>query len=446
MPNIHFTAQQTAERFVRYASIYTQSEEGVADTPSTHCQFDLARLLYQELIRMGAADVWLDEDKCYVYATIPATIPAPPEELLRARPDAAKKKRENLAPILGLVAHMDTSNAVDASGHPAVHPRVIEHYDGGRITLNEALQLSIGPEEFPELKEKTGKTLIVTDGTTVLGGDDKAGITQIMEAAAFFLQHKDIAHGTIRIMFTPDEEVGNGTRNMDLSHFAVDYAYTVDGGAVGELEYENFNAASALITVQGVSAHPGSAKGVMRNALLVAMEFDSLLPKELPSNTEGYEGFYHLEAMNGTADIATMEYLIRDHDRALFEKRKKIVSEAARTINERYGSTVIQAEITDSYYNMAEKIRPHMHLIDNAGRAMEQLGIVPRIAPVRGGTDGARISFLGIPCPNLFTGAYHFHSRREYVVAEEMALGAETIIRILNQYAGYELDADESAR
>ena len=446
MSKIHFDVQETAERFVRYASVYTQSEEGVADTPSTHCQFDLARLLYQELLRMGAADVWLDEDKCYVYASIPATIPSVPKEVLAARPDAAAKRRENLAPILGLVAHMDTSNAVDASGHPAIHPRVIADYDGGRILLNEALQLSMGPEEFPELREKIGKTLIVTDGTTVLGGDDKAGITQIMEAAAFFLQHKDIAHGTIRIMFTPDEEVGNGTRNMDPSRFAVDYAYTVDGGGVGELEYENFNAASAVITVQGVSAHPGSAKGVMRNALLTAMEYNSLLPDELPSNTEGYEGFYHLEAMNGTADTATLEYLIRDHDRALFEKRKQVVADTAQKINARYGSTVVHAEITDSYYNMAEKIRPHMHLIENARRAMEQLGIVPRIAPVRGGTDGARISFLGIPCPNLFTGAYHYHSRREYVVAEEMALGAETIIRILNQYAGYELDTDEAAR
>lgn len=427
-------------RFIRYASIYTQSEEGTPDTPSTRCQFDLARLLYRELTDMGASDVFLDEDKCYVYATVPATIPPASLEALAARNDALTKKRENLAPILGLVAHMDTSNAVDARNHPCIRPRVIEHYDGGRILLNEKRKLSMGPEEFPELSSKAGRTLIVTDGTTVLGGDDKAGITQIMEAADFFLRHKDIAHGTIRIMFTPDEEVGNGTLNMNTEHFSVDYAYTVDGGAVGELEYENFNAASALVSVQGISAHPGSAKGIMRNALLTAMEYNDLLPREIPSTTEGYEGFYHLEELKGTADSAAMEYLIRDHSRELFEKRKRIVLEAADTINQRCGDTAVTVTITDSYYNMAEKIRPHMHLIENARKAMEQLGIVPLVTPIRGGTDGARMSFLGIPCPNLFTGAYHYHGRYEYVVAEEMVLGAETIIRILNQYAGYELD------
>jgi tripeptide aminopeptidase len=442
MPTIHFDTRETAERFVRYASIYTQSEEGVADTPSTACQFDLARLLYRELAEMGASDVRLDEKKCYVYATIPATIPAASKEELAKRADSVVKKRENLAPILGLAAHMDTSNAVDARTHPQIHPRIIEHYDGGRILLNEKLNLSMGPEKFPELAGKAGKTLVVSDGTTVLGGDDKAGITQIMEAASFFLHHRDIAHGTIRIMFTPDEEVGNGTMNMDTEQFAVDYAYTVDGGTVGELEYENFNAASVVVAVQGVSAHPGSAKGIMRNALLAAMEYNELLPKEIPANTEGYEGFYHLEAMKGTADAAELEYIIRDHDRALFEKRKQVMKAAADTLNERYRDTVVTVTTADSYYNMAEKIRPHMHLVENAKRAMEQLGITPVVEPIRGGTDGARMSFMGIPCPNLFTGAYHYHGRNEYVVAEEMVLGAETIIRIMNQYAGYELDAD----
>ncbi len=438
---MHFDVQKITERFVRYACVYTQSEEGVADTPSTMCQFDLARLLYKELQEMGASDVFLDEDKCYVYATIPATIPAASKEALAKRADSVAKKRENLAPILGLVAHMDTSNAVDASEHPMIHPRVIENYDGAPIVLNKELGILTDPAEYTELKDKVGQTLIVTDGTTVLGGDDKAGVTQIMEAAAFFLQNKDVAHGTIRIMFTPDEEVGNGTRNMDLTHFAVDYAYTVDGGAVGELEYENFNAASAQLTIQGVSAHPGSAKGIMRNALLVAMEFNDLLPKgETPADTEGYEGFYHLEYLEGTADTARMEYIIRDHDRDLFEKRKETMQKAADAINARYHDEVVTAKITDSYYNMAEKIRPHMHLVDNARKAMEQVGVTPLVAPIRGGTDGARMSFLGIPCPNLFTGSYHYHGRHEYVVAQEMVLGAETIIRILNQYAGYELD------
>ena len=440
MAVLHFDKEKIAERFMRYARVFTQSKEGVADTPSTPCQWDLARLLQKELEEMGASEVVLDEEKCYVYATIPGNIPVD-EEKLSGRADRRKKRRENSAPILGLVAHMDTSDAVDASSHPEIHPRKIENYDGGTIVLNEEKNLSMSPAEYPELAGKKGQTLIVTDGTTVLGGDDKAGVAQIMEAAQFLLQHPEIAHGTIRIMFTPDEEVGNGTRNVNMDEFAVDYGYTVDGGGIGELEYENFNAASAHLSIQGLSTHPGSAKGKMRNALLVAMEFNSLLPAdEIPAKTEGYEGFYHLEEMHGTADAAEMDYIIRDHDRAKFEHRKEVVLAAVKTINERYGAKVITAEISDSYYNMEEKIRPHMHLIDNAKAAMREIGVEPVVSPIRGGTDGAVLSFRGIPCPNLFTGSYNFHSRYEYVVAEEMALGAETLIRILNKYAGYELD------
>ncbi len=440
MAVLHFDKEKIAERFMRYARVFTQSKEGVADTPSTPCQWDLARLLQRELEEMGASEVVLDEEKCYVYATIPGNIPVD-EEKLSGRADRRKKRRENSAPILGLVAHMDTSDAVDASSHPEIHPRKIENYDGGTIVLNEEKNLSMSPAEYPELAGKKGQTLIVTDGTTVLGGDDKAGVAQIMEAAQFLLQHPEIAHGTIRIMFTPDEEVGNGTRNVNMDEFAVDYGYTVDGGGIGELEYENFNAASAHLSIQGLSTHPGSAKGKMKNALLVAMEFNSLLPAdEIPAKTEGYEGFYHLEEMHGTADAAEMDYIIRDHDRAKFEHRKEVVLAAVKTINERYGAKVITAEISDSYYNMAEKIRPHMHLIENARAAMREIGVEPVVSPIRGGTDGAVLSFRGIPCPNLFTGSYNFHSRYEYVVAEEMALGAETLIRILNKYAGYELD------
>ena len=440
MAVLHFDKEKIAERFMRYARVFTQSKEGVADTPSTPCQWDLARLLQKELEEMGASEVVLDEEKCYVYATIPGNIPVD-EEKLSGRADRRKKRRENSAPILGLVAHMDTSDAVDASSHPEIHPRKIENYDGGTIVLNEEKNLSMSPAEYPELAGKKGQTLIVTDGTTVLGGDDKAGVAQIMEAAQFLLQHPEIAHGTIRIMFTPDEEVGNGTRNVNMDEFAVDYGYTVDGGGIGELEYENFNAASAHLSIQGLSTHPGSAKGKMKNALLVAMEFNSLLPAdEIPAKTEGYEGFYHLEEMHGTADAAEMDYIIRDHDRAKFEHRKEVVLAAVKTINERYGAKVITAEISDSYYNMAEKIRPHMHLIENARAAMREIGVEPVVSPIRGGTDGAVLSFRGIPCPNLFTGSYNFHSRYEYVVAEEMALGAETLIRILNKYAGYELD------
>ncbi len=440
MAALHFDKEKIAERFLRYAKVFTQSKEGVADTPSTPCQWDLARLLKKELEEMGASDVVLDEEKCYVYATIPGNIPAN-EEKLSARGDRRKKRRENSAPILGLVAHMDTSDAVDASAHPEIHPREIENYDGGTIVLNEEKNLSMSPAEYPELAGKKGKTLIVTDGTTVLGGDDKAGVTQIMEAAQFLLQHPEIAHGTVRIMFTPDEEVGNGTRNVNMDEFAVDYGYTVDGGGIGELEYENFNAASAHLAIQGLSTHPGSAKGKMRNALLVAMEYNALLPAdEIPAKTEGYEGFYHLEEMHGTADAAEMDYIIRDHDRAKFERRKEVVLDAAKKINEKYGTNVISAEVSDSYYNMEEKIRPHMHLIENAKAAMREIGVEPVVSPIRGGTDGAVMSFRGVPCPNLFTGSYNFHSRYEYVVAEEMALGAETLIRILNKYAGYELD------
>lgn len=436
----HFDKNKMAERFIRYASIFTQSEEGVPDTPSTKCQFDLARLLAKELQEMGASDVWLDEKKCYVYATIPGNIPADPAKVA-ARKDAAAKHRENPAPIIGLVSHMDTSNAVDAKDHPYIHPRLIENYDGGDIVLNDEKKIHMGPSEYPDLARHKGQTIIVTDGTTVLGGDDKAGVTQIMEAAYFFLHHPEIAHGTIRIMFTPDEEVGNGTRNVDMNHFAVDYAYTVDGGDVCAIEYQNFNAASADITIHGLSTHPGDAKGKMRNALLVGMEFNSLLPPgQTPYDTEGYEGFWHLDEMKGTTDEAGMNYIIRDHDRAKFEERKKIIHSVAEKLNEKYGAGVVEADVKDSYYNMEEKIRPHMHLITNVEQAMEELGMKWYVNPIRGGTDGAVLSFRGIPCPNLGTGAYNYHSRYEYVVADEMAVGAEVLIRVLNRYAGYTLE------
>ena len=439
MSNLHFDVKEITERFVRYASVYTQSKEGVPDTPSTPCQFDLAKLLVHELEEMGAQEISLDEEKCYVYATIPATIPAASAEALASRKDSAAKRRENLAPILGLAAHMDTSDAVDASSHPEIHPQVIENYDGQPIHLPATGDVIADSY----LQELIGKTLITADGTTVLGGDDKAGVAQIMAVAQFLLSHPEIAHGTIRIMFTPDEEVGNGTLNMDQKRFAVDYAYTIDGGGIGELEYENFNAASAQITIQGHSTHPGSAKGKMRNALQLAMEFNSLLPAgERPEYTEGYEGFYHLDELSGTTDQAQMDYIIRDHDRTLFEKRKETMQSAADTMNQKYGAGTVLADIHDNYYNMAEKVKPHMHLVENAKASMEKLGITPVISPIRGGTDGAVMSFRGIPCPNLFTGSYNYHSRYEYVVAEEMALGAETVLRILNAYAGYELDAE----
>ncbi len=436
-PTIHFDVQESAARFIRYASVYTQSKEGVADTPSTACQRDLAVMLAGELREMGAADVVYDEDKCYVYATIPGNIPADAKKVA-ARDDAAKKRRENMAPILGLVAHMDTTDAVDAK---EIHPRLLAPYEGGKIVLNEALGISMSPETMPDLADHVGKTIIVTDGTSILGGDDKAGVTQIMEVAKFLLSHPEIAHGTIRIMFTPDEEVGNGTLNVNYDHFAADYAYTIDGGAIGELEYENFNAASCHVTIAGKSTHPGDAKGEMINALLVATEFNALLPaNEIPFCTEGYEGFYHLEDMSGVTDHAEMDYIIRDHDKEKFAARKQMMTTVADKLNDKYGAGTVTIKVTDSYYNMAEKIAPHMHLIDNAVKAMETIGVTPRIQPIRGGTDGGHLSFEGVPCPNMATGAYHYHSRYEYVCADEMVLGAEIILRILNTYAGYELD------
>ena len=433
----HFNTREIADRFIRYASVYTQSKEGVADNPSTSCQRDLAKILYEELLAMGASDVSYDEEHCYVYASVQGNIPADPDKTALL-PDAAAKRRENTAPILGLVAHMDTSDAVDAK---EIHPRLIENYDGRPVILSESPTYILDPADYPELSKEKGNTLIVTDGTSVLGGDDKAGITQIMEVFRFYLQHPEYAHGTIRLMFTPDEEVGNGTMHVDRRHFAVDYAYTIDGSAVGELEYENFNAASASIDIQGLSTHPGDAKDKMKNALLIGMELNALLPPdEIPARTEGYEGFYHLDEMSGTTDHAHMEYILRDHDRSKFEEKKQKVTDAAQQLNKVYGEGTVTLKIEDSYYNMAEKILPHRHLIDNAKEAMQELGVTPVTQPIRGGTDGCKLSFEGIPCPNLGTGAFNYHSRYEYVSAQQMETGAEILLRILNKYAEFEIN------
>lgn len=433
--------QEITQRFVRYASICTQSEEGVEDTPSTGIQRELAKLLTEELRQMGAAEVVYDEEKCYVYATVPGNLPCDAQKLA-ARGDVQKKRRENLAPILGLVAHMDTSNAVSAT---AVHPRVIENYDGGRIVLDAEGRYVSDPEKgMEDLKDQIGNTLVVTDGTSVLGGDDKAGVTQIMEVVRFYLAHPEFPHPTIRVMFTPDEEVGNGTLNADLEQFAVDYAYTVDGSTVGGLEYENFNAATAELTFHGISTHPGDAKGKMRNALLMAVDFQNLMPqKETPFHTAGYQGFYHLEELSGSCEEAKAVYIIRDHDREKFEQRKDYVRQVARRLEETYGEGSVTLKLGDSYYNMREKIWPHRHLIDLAIAAMKKSGVEPRISPIRGGTDGAMLSFRGIPCPNLGTGAYHYHSRYEYVSVDEMEKGVEVLVRLLGAYAAYELDAEE---
>ena len=357
----------------------------------------LAEELVRQMQELGIQDARVDAYG-YVYGTIPANC-------------------EKDIPVYGLIAHMDT--APDAPGEN-IRARVTEAYDGGDVVLNEEKHIVLSPKEYPQLKNAIGKRLIVTDGTTLLGADDKAGVAEILSAAELLLT-SDRKHGTVKLAFTPDEEIGCGADNFDVAGFGADYAYTVDGGAIGELEYENFNAASAKIVIRGKSIHPGSAKGQMVNAALVAMELHGLLPAlETPYYTDGYEGFYHLTGMQGETEQAELQYIIRDHDRAKFEDRKAVMQKVCAEIDRRYGAGTVELTLRDSYYNMKEKIEPCMFLIENAKQAMEQLGIEPKVVPIRGGTDGARLSFEGLPCPNLCTGGENFHGRFEYIPAEDM--------------------------
>ena len=400
--------QSVKERFLRYVAINTESAEA-AVVPSTECQRDLAVLLVKELKEMGASNVRYDETHCYVYATIPANC-------------------ETDAPVLGFIAHMDTSPALSGAN---VKARCVPDYDGEDIVLNEALNIVLTVSDFPELKHYTGKELIVTDGTTLLGADDKAGVAEIMAMAEYLLTHPEIKHGAIQIGFTPDEEVGAGVDFFDVEGFGADLAYTVDGGRLGELEYENFNAAGAKVTIQGMSIHPGSAKDRMVNAILVGMELQSLLPvQQNPAYTEGYEGFFHLDSMSGSVELAKMDYIIRDHDKAKFEIKKKLFADACDFLNKKYGEGTVNAVIRDSYYNMKEQILPHMELIDNACAAMKKLGIEPIIVPVRGGTDGARLSFMGLPCPNLCTGGHNCHGKFEFICVESMEKTTELLVEL----------------
>ena len=385
------------DRFLKLVSYHTTSDEASETCPSTARQLKLAQELVRQMQDMGISDAHVDADG-YVYGTIPANC-------------------EKKLPVYGLIAHMDTSP--DALGEN-IHARITEAYDGGDVVLNEALGIVLSPKEYPQLKNAVGKHLIVTDGTTLLGADDKAGVAEILSAAQLLLTSGK-PHGTVRLAFTPDEEIGRGADRFDVAGFGADYAYTVDGGAIGELEYENFNAASAKIVIHGKSIHPGSAKGQMVNAALVAMELHGLLPAlETPYYTEGYEGFYHLTGMQGETEQAELQYIIRDHDRAKFEARKHVMEAVCAEINRRYGAGTATLTLRDSYYNMKEKIEPCMFLIDNAADAMRQLGITPKIVPIRGGTDGARLSFEGLPCPNLCTGGENFHGRFEYIPAADM--------------------------
>ena len=411
------------DKFLKYVTIDTQSDEDSTTSPSTEKQKDLARLLVGELKEMGASDVRMDEEYGYVYATIPSTL----------------KEEGKEVPVIGFIAHVDTSPAVSGKD---VKPRIVENYDGKDIVLNQELNIILPVEENPELLEYEGKKLIVTDGTTLLGADDKAGVAEIMTMAQTLLAHPEKEHGTIRIAFTPDEEVGRGVDHFDVEGFQADYAYTVDGGALGELEYESFNAAGARLHVNGYSVHPGSAKNKMLNAILLAQEFQSLLPVfETPAATEGYEGFYHADRMTGTVESAQADYIIRDHSRELFEKKKAYFREAADFLNKKYGKEIFTVEMQDSYYNMKEKIYPeNAHLIDTAVKAMEEAGVTPLIAPIRGGTDGSRLSFMGLPCPNLCTGGMNYHGRYEYVCIESMEKCVEIILNIISLYAEHGIE------
>ena len=406
---------KTHERFLNYVRIHTASSEDSTTVPTTARQFDLAKLLVEELHALGIENARVD-DKCYVYASIPATAGC-----------------EN-APALGFIAHMDT--VPDFSGEN-VQPRNIENYDGGEVVLGNSGR-TLSPEKLPHLPSLKGKTLIVTDGTTVLGGDDKAGIAEIITAVERILS-ENIPHGKICIGFTPDEEVGSGADNFDVAAFGADFAYTVDGGVDGEIEYENFNAAGAKVVVNGFNIHPGDSKNKMINALLVAMEFNAMLPAETPANTEGYEGFFHLTDMGGSVEKCEMSYILRDHSSEIMTARKATMEHAAKILNEKYGAGTVELGIRDQYRNMKEKIEPCMHLIENAIAAAKELGIEPRVQPIRGGTDGARLSFMGLPCPNLGTGDFACHGPYEHVTVEGMEKCTELVVKLVEKYAGFVL-------
>lgn len=406
--------EHVKDRFLRYVKIDTQSAEDMDMVPSTEKQWDLANLLVKELKEMGASDVKLDNEHCYVYATIPSNI-------------------DKDVPVIGFISHMDTSPALSGKD---VNPRIVENYDGGDIVLNKEENIVLSSTKYPTLKKYVGQDLIVTDGTTLLGSDDKAGVAEIMTLAETLLSNPDIKHGTIKIGFTPDEEVGRGVDFFDVEGFGADFAYTVDGGELGELEYENFNAAGAKVNFQGISIHPGSAKNQMINALLLAVEFQNMLPvNENPMYTEKYEGFYMLSTLEGSVDTAKATYIIRDHDRQKFEEKKKRFQKIADYLNDKYGEGSVSVTITDSYYNMKEKVEPYFHLIDNAKKAMEELGVTPIISPIRGGTDGARLSYMGLPCPNICTGGTNFHGRYENIPVQSMEKVVEILLKIVELYS-----------
>ena len=400
------------ERLLKYAAVDTTSDPESGKTPSSQCQFELAKMLVGELKALGVEDAQVDE-KCYVYASIPAA------------------KGYETCKKLGFIAHMDTAPDFNGCG---VNPRIIENYDGKDVALGNSGRV-LKVKEFPHLAEFTGRTLITTDGTSLLGADDKSGIAEIMTLAEELLKN-DTPHGKICIGFTPDEEIGEGADHFDVTRFGADVGYTMDGGMEGEIEYENFNAAGAKILVHGNNVHPGSAKDIMVNAQLVAMEFQGMLPaEEIPSKTEGYEGFFHLTDMEGTVEKAVLHYIVRDHDKEKFEERKALMEKITDFLNEKYGVGTVELELKDQYYNMKEMVEPHFHLIEYAKEAAKEAGLNPKVVPIRGGTDGARLSFMGLPCPNLGTGGFAFHGPYEHITAEGMDLAVEMMRKIVEKYS-----------
>ena len=401
------------ERFLNYTKFDTQSSEDSNQVPSTDKQLVFARYLKNELEREGLEDVTLNEQG-YIYATLPANI-------------------KGKVPVIGFISHYDTSP--DCSG-ANINARILNNYNGGDIELSEGIILS--PSKFPELLQHTGEDLIVTDGTTLLGADDKAGIAEIVQAMIYLKEHKEIKHGKIRIAFNPDEEIGMGAHYFDVDKFGCEWAYTMDGGDVGELEYENFNAASAKVNIKGISVHPGYAKGKMMNASLLATEFVGMFPAdERPETTEGYQGFYHLTGMQTQTEVAKLSYIIRDHDREKFEARKRFIRNVVDQMNTKYGEGTVSIEITDQYYNMKEQIDPQMHVIDLVLKAMQDTGVAPKVKPIRGGTDGAQLSFKGLPCPNIFAGGINFHGPYEFVPVQSMEKAMQVIIKICEHTAHY---------
>jgi tripeptide aminopeptidase len=404
--------EELIKRFTTYVKIDTQSNEESDTTPSTPGQWDLLKLLEQELKEIGLDEVELDENG-YLFATLPANT-------------------DKNVPTIGFLAHVDT--ATDFTGKN-VKPQIVENYDGGEIILNKEKNIVLSPEQFPSLNKYIGQTLITTDGTTLLGADDKAGVAEIMTAMNYLVQHPEIKHGTIRVAFTPDEEIGRGPHKFDVKRFNAKYAYTMDGGPLGELEYETFNAAAAKITIKGNNIHPGSAKNKMVNSLKIGMELNALLPaEEAPEHTEGYEGFYHLLQMNGDVEETKLYYIIRDHDRDKFEGKKQHLTNIVEELNEKYGQGTLTLDLNDQYYNMKEKIEENIEVFEYAKEALERLNIEPKITPVRGGTDGAQLSYMGLPTPNIFAGGENMHGKFEYVSVETMEKATQVIIEIAKIY------------